>query len=237
MLTEIKALLRESVPSPQLKRLRRIVRPAWLGTLRRTTPLSRRWGFDRGTPIDRYYIDRSLSRHQDDIRGRVLEVKDNYYARRFGSAITQTDVLDIDDANRRANVITDLARADGVRSNTYDCFILVQTLQFIPDVASAICHAWRILQPGGTLLVTVPLISKVANGPGEDDCWRFTARCCASLFGAQFGSENVEVRSYGNVLAAIAFLAGMAAEELSEAELDCNDDEYPLIISVRARKK
>src|SRR5205809_1030893 len=36
------------------QRLRRIRRPAILGTLGRTRPLSDQWGRDRGTPIDRY---------------------------------------------------------------------------------------------------------------------------------------------------------------------------------------
>src|SRR4029453_14668409 len=60
-------------PLPQ--RLRRLVRPAWLGTLRRTRPLSNDFGYDRGTPVDRYYIERFLARHQSDVKGRVLEVK------------------------------------------------------------------------------------------------------------------------------------------------------------------
>ena len=46
--------------------------------------LSRDFGFDRGTPIDRYYIESFLSTHASDIRGHVLEVADNTYTRRFG---------------------------------------------------------------------------------------------------------------------------------------------------------
>ena len=32
-------------------RLHRLLRPAWLGTLRRLTPLSQQWGADRGTTV------------------------------------------------------------------------------------------------------------------------------------------------------------------------------------------
>src|SRR5829696_9316780 len=70
------------------QRLQRLLRPAWLGTLRRITPLSRRWGADRGTPIDRWYIERFLEAHRGDIHGRVLEVKDAGYARRFGRELS-----------------------------------------------------------------------------------------------------------------------------------------------------
>ena len=44
------------------------------GDLRRLTPISKDWGYDRGKPIDRYYIERFLSLYKEDIRGRVLEV-------------------------------------------------------------------------------------------------------------------------------------------------------------------
>ena len=61
------------------QRLRRFVRPAFLGTLRRTRPLSNDFGYDRGTPVDRYYIERFLAQHRSDVRGRVLEVKEPIY--------------------------------------------------------------------------------------------------------------------------------------------------------------
>src|SRR5438094_3360732 len=55
-------------------RLRRLSRPVRLGTLRPTSPISTDFGYDRGTPIDRYYIEAFLSHHRSSIRGHVLEV-------------------------------------------------------------------------------------------------------------------------------------------------------------------
>src|SRR5262245_54268962 len=49
------------------------------GDLRRLSPVSRTFGFDRGLPIDRYYIESFLAEHALDIRGRTLEVADNAY--------------------------------------------------------------------------------------------------------------------------------------------------------------
>jgi hypothetical protein len=54
------------------------------GDLRRLTPISRSFGYDRGQPIDRYYIANFLGRHSGDIRGHVLEIGDDRYTRRFG---------------------------------------------------------------------------------------------------------------------------------------------------------
>src|SRR6185503_10982321 len=51
------------------------------GNLRRLTPISRVFGFDRGTPVDRYYIENFLADNASDIRGRVLEVGDDSYTR------------------------------------------------------------------------------------------------------------------------------------------------------------
>jgi len=41
------------------------------GDLHRLSPFSRQFGFDRGTQVDRFYIESFLSRSEADIRGRV----------------------------------------------------------------------------------------------------------------------------------------------------------------------
>jgi SAM-dependent methyltransferase len=218
-------------------RLRRLARPARLGTLRRTSPLSHDYGYDRGNPIDRYYIERFLSGHRSQIRGRVLEVKDSTYTERFGSGVTQKDVLDIDLANPRATIITDLAAADAISEASFDCFILTQTLQLIYDVRSAIAQAYRILKPAGVLLVTVPALSPIVREGPLTDYWRFTNASCAALFSEAFGHEAIDVREYGNVLTAIAFLTGMAYEELSAHELEAQDARFTMLVSVSAVKR
>lgn len=218
------------------RRLRRWLFPARMGTLRRIRPISSGWGFDRGRPVDRYYIDSFLAGHSKDLRGRVLEILNSDYTRRFGSQVEQADVLDIDPANRNATIIADLAAADSIRDDSFDCFILTQTLQLIYDVKSAIAHSYRILRPGGVLLVTIPAVSRLA-GDGYIDYWRFTPASCARLFGDVFGADQVTITAYGNVLSAVAFLEGMACEELSKRELDAIDERYPVLLAVRAVKK
>ena len=56
-----------------MKRLRHPSLDGLLGT----KPVSDHWGWDRGTPVDRYYIEQFLAEHAADVRGRVLEVKDS----------------------------------------------------------------------------------------------------------------------------------------------------------------
>src|SRR5215207_4325101 len=87
------------------QRLRRWLFPAWMGSLRNTKPVSSGWGFDRGRPVDRYYIDSFLEGHRKDVHGRVLEILNSDYTRRFGTGIERADILDIDQANLQATVI------------------------------------------------------------------------------------------------------------------------------------
>jgi SAM-dependent methyltransferase len=216
--------------------LRRIRRPSTIGSLD-TTPLSSEWGYDRGTPIDRYYIERFLERHAADVRGRVLEVKSGDYTRRFDRGVVRSDVLDIDPRNAQATIVADLTAADGVPADLFDCFILTQTLQFIYDTRAAVANAHRLLAPGGVLLVTLPVVARIAPRYGpEAEFWRFTAASCRRLFGDVFGATNVEVETHGNVLVDMAFLQGAALEEIPREKLDVNDPFFPLIATVRAVK-
>ena len=105
-----------------------------LPSLRRTRPVSAYWGFDRGMPVDRVYIERFLERHAADIRGRVLEVEDAEYTRTCGGTrVTTSDVLDVDPANERATVVADLGEAGSLPPERFDCAIVTQTLQYMSN--------------------------------------------------------------------------------------------------------
>jgi SAM-dependent methyltransferase len=218
---------------PLLRALRARRRPVWLGSLGTTTPVGRSWGYDRGTPVDRWYIERFLSGHREDICGRVLEVKDSGYTDRFGTAVAERGVIDVDPANARATYVADLASADSIPSAAFDCFVLTQTLQYIFDVPAALAHAHRVLRPGGVLLATVPVTSRVTDPP-LTDYWRFTPDSIRRLLDDVFGAEAATVAGHGNVLAQVAFLEGLAAEDLTAEELAADDERFPLIVCARA---
>lgn len=218
---------------PLLGALRRRHRPVLLGSLGSTSPVSSSWGYDRGRPVDRWYIERFLEEHRADITGRVLEVKDSMYTDRYGRAIEERAVLDVDAGNERATHVADLAAADALPSEAFDCFILTQTLQLIFDLAAAIHHAHRVLRPGGVLLATLPVASRVVDPP-LTDFWRFTPLAAAHLLEDGFGAGAVAVEGRGNVLSQIAFLKGLAAEDLSEDELAADDARFPLVVCARA---
>ena len=210
-----------------------------LGDLRRLEPLSREFGFDRGTPVDRYYIERFLAAHAGDIRGRVLEIGDNSYTRRFGADRTDTsDVLNVYPAGGSTTIVSDLSTGANISDDTFDCLIVTQTLHLLWDVAAAVRTMRRILKVGGVLLLTVPgTISQLERGQWCGTWyWGFGPLAVQRLFDEIFGPTNVKVTVHGNVLASTAFLQGLAAEELKQTELDWHDSLYPLLITVRAVK-
>lgn len=208
------------------------------GDFRRVDPISRNYGLNRGTPIDRYYVEGFLARHSKDIRGRVLEIKDSSYTRKYGGErVTKSEVLDVEESNRRATIVADLARADDVPSDAFDTIICTQTLHLIYDAGSAVKTLRRILRPGGTLLATFPGISQTScRRFDEHHCWSFTKLSARRLFEEAFPAGCFEVEAYGNVLAAVAFLQGLAVRELRQEELDHHDPDYELVISLRAVK-
>jgi hypothetical protein len=208
------------------------------GDLRRLEPLSKEWGYDRGSPIDRYYIEAFLARHAQDIRGRTLEIRDDAYSRRFGGdRVTEAHVLDIDPANAEATIIADLADAAHVPSDQFEAIIVTQTLHLIQDIGAAIATLHRILAPGGTLLVTTPGINPIGHSDWHDRwSWGLTTASARALFETAFQPAAVEVESLGNVLAANAFVNGLAQEDVTPAELDVNDPCYPVTVAIRATK-
>ena len=208
------------------------------GSLRRLSPVSRDWGFDRGQPVDRYYIEQFMSAHAADIRGRVLEIDNNNYTRAFGgNQVAQSDVLHISDWGPGVTMVGDLTDLGHVDSGIFDCVIVTQTLQLIYDYRAAVRTIHRVLRPGGVALVTVPAINKSRDEKGAfGDYWAFRTISAHRLFAELFPAEQVSVTGYGNVLAAVAFLHGLAEGELTREELDLVDRAYEVTVGVRARK-
>lgn len=209
------------------------------GDFRRLDPFTRSFGYDRGQPIDRYYIEKFLKKNESSIAGHVVEIGDDRYTRQFGgSKVTKSDVLDQDHPDSSPTIIADLTKADHIPSDSFDCIIIVQTLQFIYNTDDAIKSLHRILKPQGVILASLPSLSPICRYDMDrwGDYWRFTSAAAQRLFGDVFGSENIEVSAHGNVLVSLAFLYGMATEELTAEELDFYDRDYEALVTVRAVK-
>jgi SAM-dependent methyltransferase len=202
-------------------------------------PVSREFGFDRGMPIDRYYVEQFLTRESYAIGGHVLEIEHDLYARRFGGdRVSRCDVLYRTPDLTRATIIADLTDAPHIADDTFDCIILIHTLQYIFDAQAALRTCGRILKWGGHLLIAVPFISQYSPGDREKwgEYWRFSDAALTRMLRDVFGPSNVRVEAYGNALSAACFLKGVSAEELSVSELDHRDPNYDVLVTGVARK-
>lgn len=209
------------------------------GELRRLSPISRIFGMDRGRPIDRHYIEQFLEANAADIKGGALELGDATYIKRYGAGVTQIDVLHVVAGNPEATIIADLTDADHIPSDAFDCIIFTQALQMIYDFRKASATLYRILKPGGVILMTTHGISKIARRKPRDDWgeyWRLTAQGVEALFLDVAPDARITVTPYGNVMAAAAFLYGLSAEDLKTEELDETDEDFEVIIGARIQK-
>ncbi|MCB9772387.1 MAG: methyltransferase domain-containing protein [Candidatus Omnitrophica bacterium] len=221
-----------------LKILKRFLKPATWHNLRNIYPISNVFGLNRGTPIDRYYIEKFLSKNSSYIHGHVLEIADNTYSKRFGKNIQKQDILHIDPNHPGVTIVGDLTSISLSLKNSVDCFICTQTLNFIYEYFSAVQGIKQVLKPGGTALVTVAGLCQISQYDRQrwGDFWRFTDLSIKRIFKDIFGEANIEVSTYGNVLSATALLQGLSVEDLTKNELDFHDSTYQIVITVKAVK-
>jgi hypothetical protein len=199
-------------------------------------PLSDQYGFDRGTPIDRRYIEGFLSTRRDAIHGRVLEVQDNTYTTRFGAdRVFESVVIDIDSSNPRATLIADLQQVGSLRRESYDCIILTQTLHLLRQPDQCINNCFGALRAPGALLATAPSVSRVSPTYSHGDYWRFTPVGLTELFTRHWPSDFT-VHAFGSLRTCVAFLLGEAQEDLPDTVLDYHDSRFPLTVAVEAHK-
>jgi glycosyltransferase involved in cell wall biosynthesis/SAM-dependent methyltransferase len=207
--------------------------PRW-GNLRRTSPFSSNFGFERGTSVDRFYLERFLSQHRGLITGRVLEIQGSGYTSRFGLDVTEAHSVDIN-PSMKPTFVCDLADCgDQIPSDYYDCFLLPNTLQHLRRPIESLREALRVVRRGGVILgsacVLLPLI------PDGPQYWHVTPQGLLELSRAVWPGCDVTVASNGNCLVAVAAMLGLAWEELDPRELEVCDPRYPVLVTFLCRR-
>jgi SAM-dependent methyltransferase len=193
--------------------------------------------FERGLPVHRNYLEEFLTLHAVDIRGHCLEFQeDTYMTRLGGDRVTRLDILHKagDKESRHATLIADLTKPNALPGNTFDCIVCTYVLHLVYDFQRFTSELHRLLRPGGVLLIAVPHITICYPQYGE--FWRFTVEGLRRVLAQEFGTQGVEVVSYGNSLTAAGELRGLAAFDFTKAELAFHDDRYGLLLGARGVK-
>ena len=200
-------------------------------------PISSKFGFDRGTPIDRYYIEKFLTENSNYIKGNLLEIADSNYSKKYATGSKNIfNVLTFDNPPEDCSVIVgDLSKPETLPNNVMDCFICTQTYNFIYDVKKAIESSYKMLKKDGVLLATVSGISQISRY--DMDYWRFTDLSIRKFLMEFFDEDKISIKVYGNSIAASAFLQGISIEDFDNQKiLEEIDMNYQLIIGIVAKK-
>ena len=200
-------------------------------------PLNREFGFTRGTPIDRYYIENWLESNKRLICGDVLEIAENTYTKRFGANNAVSHILHVS-IEKEGFIKGNFETGEGIEENSMDCIILTQTVGFIYECKNVIYNMYKMLRKGGVAMVTTGGISQISRYDMDrwGHFWSFTAASLKRLIEESGFGKNYEMEVYGNVKSACALLYGVAAEGISREELSYSDKDYPVTICAVLKK-
>ncbi len=202
-----------------------------------TEPVSRLFGFDRGKPIDRHYIEHFLQTHSDSIYGDVMEIGESTYTELFAQGKFTPWIFHANPIPG-ASFYGDLSGEHNLPANRFHSIICTQTLNFILEPKPALQALYNSLRPGGTLLLTVAGLSQISRYDMDrwGDYWRFTDLSLRKLCELIAPSAQIDIGTYGNVGTAKAFLDGLACEELDPKMFAHVDKDYQIIVTASITK-
>ncbi len=202
-------------------------------------PVSEQFATERGTPVDRYYIDKFLNEYSHYICGDVLEIEDNTYTKKYGGEKVGTSiVMDVSSKASNIDFNANIETGEGIKASIADCFICTQTLMYIYDLKSAARNICKLLKPGGAALITCSGLSQNSRRCMESygAYWGFNEAVFQKMFSDESEMELVITGAYGNVKTVTAHISGLCVEDLQEADFEKTDVCYPLIVYAVVKK-
>ncbi|MBD2360453.1 methyltransferase domain-containing protein [Anabaena minutissima FACHB-250] len=202
------------------------------GDFRKTNPICHVTGFTRGTPIDRYYLQKFVNKIKDQVVGNVLEVggvaKDREFYQ-FDLASTYR-IMNLESGSG-IDLVGDVHDVSLIETESLDGVVIFNVLEHCYSPWIAVENIYKWLKPGGKCFCMVPNAQRLHDRPG--DYWRPLPDGVNWLF-RNFSQRQLSV--YGNPLTVIASFHGVATEELTSEELDEFHADYPVSTCIVATK-
>lgn len=202
------------------------------GDLRRKFPLCNLFGFTRGVPIDRYYLEKFISEIRLEVVGTVLEVGGVLVNRELYQFSNATEYLTLDvEARPGISKVGDIHNPATIEFESLDTVVIFNVLEHCYDPWLAVKNIYSWLKVGGKCFCMVPNSQKIHDIPA--DYWRILPDGMKQIF-QDFPQQKLYV--YGNPMSVIANFLGISAGELSPKELDDFHPDYPSITCIVVTK-
>ncbi len=168
--------------------------------------LSKRAGRLLSGKLTRVTLDRFIAAHASSLRTLDIGAQNGPYAAHFPRRVA----LDI---QRGAGVqILGDVQALGIRDASVDVVLCTEVLEHVPDPQQAIDEMYRVLVPGGQLLLTTRFLFPIHDAP--HDYFRFTKYGLRHLLRRFEITEVQEETDAVGTLAVLLQRLGMQAETL-----------------------
>ena len=194
------------------------------------------FGFNRGSPVDRFYIDKFFAKNSQIVTGKCLEFGDTSYIVKYGKLVSKKVTFNYCDVSSMAGdeLMGDISNIDSLPSGLFDCILCVNVLNFIYDTPSALLGLKKLLNSSGRIILTVAGPSAHISRYDMDrwgDYWRMTDKALMNLVqDAGFHVEKSE--TFGNPYSCSAQLNGLSVEDLIEEKIIPTHPDYQLLVAL-----
>lgn len=202
------------------------------GDFKRTNPICQMFGFLRGQPVDRYYLDKFIEKIRPEIIGNILEIGATPQAKETYQLNPESSyhVLNIEPFPG-VDIVGDVHNLNLIEPESFDTILLFSVLEhcYAPWIVIENIYTW--LKPGGKCFAMSPVSAKIHNIP--QDYWRIMPDAYTLML-KNFSQH--ELHLCGNTMTVLADIYGISAEELTIEELDAHHRDHPVCICIAATK-
>jgi hypothetical protein len=197
--------------------------------------ISNDFGFGRGVPVDRYYIDKFFSENSNLIVGNCLEFGDSAYLDKYGTAVTEKIIFNYSSTPHisGSNITGDITKLTSLPKDEFDCIVCINVLNFIYDLPQALLGLKHMLKLDGKILLTMAGVASHISRYDMNrwgDYWRVTDKAAVKLL-EESGFKIELMKVFGNPYACTAQINGFCVEDINTSELIPAHQDYQLLIA------